>query len=109
MFWISSIWGIKKLSRLKINYILLEYEDKLHYDSHPIVAHPHQAYSKSQIRQLVDQVKINRKQFIRIKQGSLVEYYNISEKSNTQSIRIWFNEYFNNKFTFVNGFVLPTY
>ena len=48
---------VKKLSRLKINTILLEYEDKLHYDSHPAVADPDQAYTKAQIKQLIELCK----------------------------------------------------
>ena len=44
---------IRKLADLKINSILLEYEDKIQYDSNPIIAHPTLAYSKEQIRKLV--------------------------------------------------------
>lgn len=45
---------IKKMSRLKINSIMLEYEDKIRYDSHPAVAHPEMAYSKEQIKTLLE-------------------------------------------------------
>ena len=44
---------MKKLADLKINSILLEYEDKIQYASHPAIAHPTLAYSKEQIRELV--------------------------------------------------------
>lgn len=54
---------VKKLSRLKINTILLEYEDKLHYDSQPLVADPDQAYSKQQISQLIELCRLR---FIKI-------------------------------------------
>lgn len=43
-----------KLADLKINSILLEYEDKVQYDSNPLIAHPTLAYSKEQIRELVE-------------------------------------------------------
>ncbi|MFA7232109.1 MAG: glycoside hydrolase family 20 zincin-like fold domain-containing protein, partial [Victivallaceae bacterium] len=45
---------IRKISRLKINSIMLEYEDKIHYDSHPAIAHPEMAYSKEQVEILLD-------------------------------------------------------
>jgi hypothetical protein len=44
---------IKNLSRFKINAILLEYEDKIHYEKHPKIAHPTLALSKSQYRNLI--------------------------------------------------------
>lgn len=44
---------IRKLADLKINSILLEYEDKIQYDSNPLIAHPTLAYSKEQVRELV--------------------------------------------------------
>jgi Glycosyl hydrolase family 20, catalytic domain len=44
---------IRKLADLEINSILLEYEDKIQYDSHPVIAHPTLAYSKEQVRELV--------------------------------------------------------
>ncbi|MHB9140185.1 MAG: family 20 glycosylhydrolase [Victivallaceae bacterium] len=45
---------IKKISRLKINSIMLEYEDKIRYESHPVIAHPAMAYSKEQIKVLLN-------------------------------------------------------
>jgi hypothetical protein len=45
---------MKKLSRLKINSIMLEYEDKICYDSHPVIAHPEMAYTKEQIKVLLN-------------------------------------------------------
>ncbi len=45
---------IKKISRLKINSIMLEYEDKIRYDSHPVTAHPEMAFTKEQIKALLE-------------------------------------------------------
>lgn len=44
---------MRKLADLKINSILLEYEDKIQYDSNPTITHPTLAYSKEQVRELV--------------------------------------------------------
>ena len=45
---------IKKISRLKINSIMLEYEDKIRYDSHPVIAHPEMAYTQAQVKLLLE-------------------------------------------------------
>ena len=44
---------IKNFSRHKINAILLEYEDKIKYDTHPKIAHPTLSLSKKQYATLI--------------------------------------------------------
>ena len=49
---------IKRLSRYKINTILLEYEDKFPYEKHPIIKHP-LSFTKEQIIELLTIAKEN--------------------------------------------------
>jgi uncharacterized C2H2 Zn-finger protein len=45
---------IRKLADLKINSILLEYEDKIQFESHPYISHPTMAFRREQVRELVE-------------------------------------------------------
>jgi len=49
---------IKRLAALKINFILLEYEDKFPYEKHPVLVHP-LALTKDQVEGLIKTAKEN--------------------------------------------------